>query len=124
MKLRPQVQAFAEAMEVKLRKNDHKGGWDECTTGYLTRRLRTEVRELIAQIGKTNRAYDRFVQTPFETKADLRREGSGGFVESAKHKKAKKKHAAERAKLLGEAADVANFAMMIADVIGALETKR
>ena len=48
--LRPEVQRFAELMEVKLRENDHKGGWDECGNGYLKRRMRTELRELFAAV--------------------------------------------------------------------------
>lgn len=70
VKLRPVVAAFAEAMELKLRENDHKGHWRYCSGTYLFNRLRGEVNEL-------SRA-----------PADQR---------------------------LAEAADVANFAMMIAD---------
>lgn len=112
MKLRPQVQAFAEAMEKKLRENDHKGGWKDvcgCTTGYLTRRLRTELRELVTEIGKTNRAYTKY--------------GQGRYGLERDQLAARKKLDGQRAKLLGEAADVANFAMMIADVMDALEKK-
>jgi NTP pyrophosphatase (non-canonical NTP hydrolase) len=69
--LRPEVAAFAEVMERKLRENDHKDHWRYCTGTYLFNRLRGEVNEL-----------------------------------------ARAKTADER---LAEAADVANFAMMIAD---------
>lgn len=48
--LRPEVLAFALAMERKLRANDHKSHWRNCTLGYLRRRLRTEVRELMAAL--------------------------------------------------------------------------
>ena len=68
--LRPEVAAFARAMETQLRKNDWKGHWRHCTGTYLFNRLRGEVNELSR---------------------------------------------ASTADRLKEAADVANFAMMIAD---------
>jgi hypothetical protein len=73
--LRPEVLAFAQAMEAKLKENDHKGGWKACTPPWLMERLREEVHE------------------------------PGSAVPE---------------RVLGEAADVANFAMFIADVCGAL----
>jgi hypothetical protein len=57
-------------MEMRLRANDHKGGWYDCTLQYLKKRLHEEVMELRS------------------SRRDTRVE---------------------------EAADVANFAMMIAD---------
>ncbi len=44
--LRPEVLAFALAMEKRLRENDHKGGWHEASDQYLLRRLYEEVIEL------------------------------------------------------------------------------
>jgi len=76
MPVRPAVAAFAMAMELKLRRNDHKKHWRECSIEYLLKRLGDEVEEL------------RMV---------IEANGSAGTV-------------------LGEAVDVANFAMMIADV--------
>jgi len=35
VELRPVVQAFAEAMEEKLRKNDHRGVWDHTDYEYI-----------------------------------------------------------------------------------------
>jgi hypothetical protein len=69
--LRPEVAAFAEAMELQLRKNGWKGHWRYCTGTYLFNRIRGEVNEL----SRASTAEER----------------------------------------LKEAADVANFAMMIAD---------
>lgn len=80
--LRPEVQRFALAMEERLKANDHKGGWENCTTSYLWRRLVEESGELEEELAK-----------------DL----TDGRV------------------VLHEAADVANFAMMLADVYGALK---
>lgn len=82
---RPEVIAFAMAMEAKLQKNDHKGGWDGMTPRKLLQRLKQETREL-----------DRLLP-------------------------ARRKSPGTRADVLGEAADVANFAMMVADVCGALD---
>jgi len=73
-------------MEKKLVENDHKGGWDECGNGYLKRRMRTELRELFA-------AVDAVVKCP---------EGNP-------------KRTDLMARVIAEAADVGNFAMMMAD---------
>lgn len=87
--LRPEVLAFALAMERKLRANDHKSHWRGCTLGYLRRRLRTEVRELLAALDACRR--NQLVAT------DRERAALAGAVTD-------------------EAADVANFCMMLADV--------
>src|ERR1039458_4669935 len=49
MKLRPEVAAFAQMMEKKLRSNDHKGkaGWKSADTQYLLARLCDETGELL-----------------------------------------------------------------------------
>lgn len=72
---RPEVEWFADAMERKLRDNDHKRHWRGMTMQYLSMRLTQERKELYAAIA------------------------SG-----------------DAAKVLDEAADVANFAMMVADL--------
>ena len=87
MKLRKEVLWFARQMETKLRENDHRGGWDDSNTAYLFRRLSEERREL-------RRVFD----------ADEKRYRSG--LSSTRE---------YPVKLAREAADVANFAMMIAD---------
>lgn len=81
---RPEVRAFADAMEAKLRENDHKPGWKGDHPRDLMRRLDEEANELrkLLPVGGA-------------------RVTDGGGV-------------------LREAADVANFAMMIADVCGSL----
>ena len=85
MQLRPEVRIFAEAMERRLRANDHKGGWKhETVYAYLLPRLLEELGELAMLLS------DAYLQTP------------------------------KSERILQEAADVANFAMMIADVTGAL----
>jgi len=76
--LRPEVQAFALAMEERLKANDHKGGWKNESPDWLIRRMRQEFSELEMAID---------------------------YQKNIRH----------------ESADVANFAMMIADVCGALE---
>ena len=74
--LRQSVATFAQAMEEKLRENDHKGGWEDCTMQYLSMRLTQEREELRKAVERGN---------PEE--------------------------------VLREAADVANFCMMIAEVV-------
>lgn len=92
---RPEVAAFADAMETKLRANEHKGGWKYMHPHDLLDRLREETRELkiAADI-----ACVRMAERP-----DLP-DHARVYVDRVR----------------GEAADVANFAMMIADVCGAL----
>jgi NTP pyrophosphatase (non-canonical NTP hydrolase) len=79
--LRPEVRRFAELMELKLRENDHKGGWGDDTCGALFARMieeGDELHEALAQI------------RPIPEK------------------------------VASEAADVANFCLMIADNAGGL----
>lgn len=90
IELRPPLARFAEAMERNLRKNDHKGGWDDCNRGYLDHKLLEEVFELLLA-----RGYE-----PLSIVAMVVREAQ-----------AVKRHG----KVQPEAADVANICMMIFD---------
>jgi len=81
---------FAGAMERKLRANDHKGGWRQCELGYLSKRLHEEANEL-----------SRVLRALKHEKQKVRHDGLHD-------------HARE---VVAEAADVANFAMMIADQV-------
>jgi len=94
--VRAEVIAFAKVMEAKLAANDGKGGWHHETTGYLSRRLYQELEEL-------SRARVSYEQASGKWPRDL---------ELVKRR---------REELVEECADVANFAMMIADVAGGLE---
>lgn len=99
--VRAEVMAFARLMEAKLRENDRKGGWKRCETAYLSRRCGNELEELRTLI---HRAKDWVLKNTFPS-------GRGPMLSDN----------AELVKEIGrEAADVANFAMMIADVCGAL----
>ena len=82
IKLRPAVRWFAEQMELKLRANEHKGGWANERKRSLMKRLYGEAWEL-----------------------------SLVFQES----QADTIHECLDPGIIDEAADVANFAMMIAD---------
>jgi hypothetical protein len=83
LKLRPVVRLFAEAMERKLRANEHKGGWENADWNWLYSRMTDEM-------------------------CELARAARVAMTKPYGHPPA-----------LDEAADVANFAMMIADVCGA-----
>jgi len=83
LKLRPKVRRFAEYMELKLRENEHKPGWQSDPAPGLLRRLREETVEL-------------------EDILEL------------------KESPVLRTFVTGEAADIANFAMMLADNEGKL----
>lgn len=89
IKVREEVLRLAEQMELKLRKNDHKGHWSNCTNTYLTRRLSEEGTEL---------------RNALKLLLDARRYPADT---------AQLEHC--RALVVRECADVANFAMMIAD---------
>ena len=78
IELRPVVQVFAEAMEEKLRKNDHRGGWNADDYEYIWRQLHEHVGKLTFRIGT------------------------------------------DRTRTLSDAADVANLAMILCDILGVL----
>lgn len=82
MEIRPKVMKFAEAMERKLIENEGKGGWEDCSVGYLVKRTKEELRELVLL--------------------------SNAGLDDASF-------------FLDEAADIANFLMMLCDVRGHLE---
>ena len=77
---RTSVDWFARNMELKLRENDHKGGWKKCEHSWLLDRLKQEVVELEKALDQVN----------------------------------------NQENVIREAADVANFALMIADLAGRL----
>ena len=93
--LRPEVRVFARAMEQKLRENEHKGGWQDETADWLLERLEEEVKELKAAAVRPLSASDLLDWN--------------------------KRHAEYQTKVLREAADVANFAMMVCDQLGAID---
>jgi hypothetical protein len=99
--VRPEVAAFALLMEAKLRENDHKGGWKDESIAYLSRRCGNELKELRGRLEQRHR------------------EIMKGWPPVAE------RTLPEIVVSIGrEAADVANFAMMIADVCGALHTAK
>ena len=77
---RNSVNWFAGQMELKLRDNDHKGGWGKCEHNWLLDRLKQEVEELEKTLDQVD----------------------------------------NQENVIKEAADVANFALMIADLAGRL----
>jgi hypothetical protein len=85
------LRSFTGVMWTKLIKNDHKGGWRGELPGYLLERLKNEIVEL-------DDALSRYLVDPSITRT---------------------KKTEELARQVAmEAADVANYAMMIADVVG------
>lgn len=92
---RQEVKDFAVLMEQKLRKNDHKISWKKCNQEYLLQRLDDEVKELHECF---------FIYSP----ADM------NFLMDGQHED----------RIPGEAADVANFAMMLWDNFGDKELRK
>lgn len=75
--MRPKVQEFARQMEKRLKENDHKTGWEDCSDDFLLTRLWMNFRQLRTCVSVNDHA---------------------GVNEAA--------------------ADIANYAMMIADNSG------
>lgn len=88
MNPRKEVAWFAQEMERKLRENDHKDGWQGCRIGNLFHGLRKECDELL------------LATHPLQL--------------DTMQEKLSQEDATE---IIRECADVANFAMMIADNI-------
>lgn len=84
------VSLFALTMEQGLRKNDYKGGWLDCELEYLRDKLTEEKRELIQAVKKHE---DNYYSANQSIDMSLMQ------------------------RVIDEAADVANIAMMIADVV-------
>jgi hypothetical protein len=97
LQLRPEVLWFAEAMEQKLRDNDHKGkrSWRNDTPEELMKRMKQELQEL-EQIGNGTML--------------------GAAIRVLERPQDPQHRATVAARILAEAADVANFAMMVADL--------
>jgi len=90
-KIRESVDKFAELMENRLRENDHKGGWSNENTDWLFKRLLDESDELKKAMDEYDVYQMAYTPRPGELQ-DRRRN------------------------VRKECADVANFAMMIADL--------
>jgi len=90
--LRPEVAAFAQAMEATLRRNDHKGGWKEEDPTWLAERATEELKELDLAL----QCYRSQPCSHHDSEESARRS------------------------VLHEATDVANFCLMVADNCGAL----
>jgi NTP pyrophosphatase (non-canonical NTP hydrolase) len=91
--LRPVVLAFAHLMEAKLKENDWKRGWKKDSALALLGRLREETAELDEKVQARSRFQLAINPPPALRLNEL---------------------------IANEAADVANFAMMVADVCGGL----
>lgn len=105
---RPEVVAFADAMEAKLRDNDEKGGWRDCAPHWLMMRMIGEAAELLEELDPGTRATAQFYAASRMLSAACEElDQFGPYL--------KTKGNPER--VLSEAVDVANFAMMVSDVI-------
>lgn len=48
--MRKEVEEFAKAMEEKLKKNDWKGGWTECSDLYLLDKISEKLDTIVADL--------------------------------------------------------------------------
>jgi len=127
--IRSEVMVFAQAMEKELRENDHKGGWRNCNPQWLLSRLCDEMVELLDcfEVEPTStpdrigpREAFLIAQDHLRAAAGVLRKHVGtintrGAVRALSQEQALHTRSANEG-LLSEAADVANFAMMIVDV--------
>lgn len=95
--MRKDVETFAEIMDAKLTANAHKGHWGGCAPEWLLVRLQEECGELARKV--------------------LERKDALTLMDISQRGTLNTKHAEQIAR---EAADVANFALMVADVCGGL----
>lgn len=103
---RPEVVAFADAMEAQLKANDHKPGWKNDDPHALLKRLVEETAELKAVLP------NRIEPCSHRGLSECNHLFPNGGWSDHDHNA-----------VLKEAADAANFAMMIADVCGGLAVK-
>jgi len=95
MEARTEIKAFSEIMEQKLKENDHKSHWSKADIDYLLKRLNEEVTEL----------ENKFLKLETRNTRALADDSMGDIFMP------------EPEDIQRECADVANFAMMIADNI-------
>lgn len=108
----PKVMALAEAMIDKLDKNDHKGGWEDSGPGYLETRLKEEANELEQAVTGYIHVRNKLREARAEEKPNaMYIDDLEIILENA------------RKQVLSEAADVSNFALMLADRFGGLDEK-
>lgn len=108
LELRPEVLAFAQLMEAKLRANDHKPGWKNDDPNALCDRVHEEALEL----AEATAGYG------------LSRSYAWNFEGLQTEEAYLNKLATVCERVGHEAADVANMAMMVADACGALPIPR
>jgi len=58
MEVRDGVRKFSLAMERKLRANDFKGGWKDCTLAFLEGRMKEELLEYLESSGDVDELPD------------------------------------------------------------------
>ena len=114
---RPEVRAFADLMEAKLRANDHKPGWKADNPFDLAKRIHHELSELEGELGRALNKTWWPIREDEREPWSFHRNHTYRFGDEAERSLA-------LSKIGPEAADVANFAMMIADVCGALPITR
>ena len=107
IRLRLQVSAFAQMMERKLRKNDDKGGWRNASKSFLLRRLLEETVEL-AELFRLDEGTITLIRIAAERVSRFAPQLCSGVTME---------------QISNEAADVANFAMMLVDVCGGFDER-
>jgi hypothetical protein len=116
MKLRPEVRRFAELMEAKLRENDYKGkrGWRRDGVQALLYRLCEETAELVASFSadKRDQSFRALIIAEHHLCA-----AASALKNYTPTLTTNFRGIARTKASVDEAVDVANFAMMVVDVL-------
>ena len=113
--LRPEVAAFAQLMERELRKNDHKGtsGWKNDTVDGLLVSLFDETAELIDSFRPSGKRDGKKWNERFLLLTKHHIEMAGQQIADT--------NPISTRTSIPETVDIANFCMMIVDVLGGLK---
>lgn len=123
--VRPEVAAFALLMERELRANDHKPGWKNDRVEAIVARVEGETRELSRAVtGLTRQVVWRKAKGPADRGNGWARSNprTGEHEVGRGYQEMEGEDRDRQLDLIAsEAADVANMAMMVADVCGRLK---
>lgn len=114
LKLRPEVEAFAQLMEKVLRRNDHKGNsWKDDTSMDLVVRLIEETSELVKSFRPRERRAGKSFNGKWLQIAGYLLDQAGLALQSI--------NAAPTRGSVMETMDIANFCLFIVDSFGGLK---
>jgi hypothetical protein len=128
LKLRPEVARFAQLMEAKLREHDEekgKRGWQMANPQHLLQMMCAEMGELAESFMELTAEDQKAKWGPWLGHFLASRSLRAAAIALSEYKPNMGASPAQASEgTVGEAVDVANFAMFIVDVIGGLKKKK